>query len=216
MAYNAWSVVFGEQPTAAKWNQLGTNDAGFRDGTNIQDDAIDSRHITDGAIDFVHLGTDIAGFQLLADVTLGAGSDTLSSGTFTARKFLKFFAEMIPSGSVTTQLRLNNDSGNNYGFRYTIDNGVGSGSDATNNVGNFSGSGTQNHVVTGEIFNNATGRPKMGRATVLDNNGATRPNYVEFYFGWNNTSAQITRIDFINTNTGDIATGSRIVVMGRD
>ncbi len=35
MAYSAWSVVFGEQPSAAKWNILGTNDAGFYDGTNL-------------------------------------------------------------------------------------------------------------------------------------------------------------------------------------
>lgn len=35
MAYVAWSVVFGEQPSAAKWNILGTNDASFNDGTGI-------------------------------------------------------------------------------------------------------------------------------------------------------------------------------------
>lgn len=29
MAYTAWSVVYGEQPSAAKWNILGTNDAHF-------------------------------------------------------------------------------------------------------------------------------------------------------------------------------------------
>lgn len=29
MVYTAWSVVFGEQPSASKWNQLGTNDAHF-------------------------------------------------------------------------------------------------------------------------------------------------------------------------------------------
>lgn len=29
MAYQSWSVVFGEQPSAAKWNILGTNDASF-------------------------------------------------------------------------------------------------------------------------------------------------------------------------------------------
>lgn len=29
MAYASWSVVFGEQPSAAKWNILGTNDADF-------------------------------------------------------------------------------------------------------------------------------------------------------------------------------------------
>ena len=44
MSYTEWSVVYGEQPTAAKWNQLGSNDAGFRDGTNIDDDVILARH----------------------------------------------------------------------------------------------------------------------------------------------------------------------------
>lgn len=38
MAYSAWSVVFGEQVSAAKWNILGTNDASFNtyigSGTN--------------------------------------------------------------------------------------------------------------------------------------------------------------------------------------
>lgn len=29
MGYTSWSVVFGEQPSAAKWNLLGTNDAYF-------------------------------------------------------------------------------------------------------------------------------------------------------------------------------------------
>lgn len=47
MAYTAWSVVFGEQPTAAKWNQLGANDAGFKDGTNIDNLAILTRHLAD-------------------------------------------------------------------------------------------------------------------------------------------------------------------------
>jgi hypothetical protein len=35
MGYASWSVVFGEQPSAAKWNILGTNDSSFNDGTGI-------------------------------------------------------------------------------------------------------------------------------------------------------------------------------------
>lgn len=50
MAYQSWSVVFGEQPSASKWNILGTNDAGFNDGTAIADDAIINRHIGNDAI----------------------------------------------------------------------------------------------------------------------------------------------------------------------
>jgi hypothetical protein len=40
MAYTSWSVVFGEQPSAAKWNQLGSNDASFNDGTGLNTGAV--------------------------------------------------------------------------------------------------------------------------------------------------------------------------------
>jgi hypothetical protein len=40
MTYASWSVVFGEQPSASKWNILGSNDAEFngliqRNGTGL-------------------------------------------------------------------------------------------------------------------------------------------------------------------------------------
>lgn len=35
MAYSSWSVVYGEVPSAAKWNILGANDASFNDGTGL-------------------------------------------------------------------------------------------------------------------------------------------------------------------------------------
>lgn len=47
MSYSAWSVVFGEQPSAAKWNILGSNDSSFNDGTGIANGAIKAlTHIT--------------------------------------------------------------------------------------------------------------------------------------------------------------------------
>jgi hypothetical protein len=48
MAYASWSVVFGEQPSAAKWNILGTNDASFNDGTGIGNAAIKPVHLATG------------------------------------------------------------------------------------------------------------------------------------------------------------------------
>jgi len=49
MAYTAFSVVFGEQPTAAKWNTLGANDASFNDGTGIDNGKILPNHLFSGA-----------------------------------------------------------------------------------------------------------------------------------------------------------------------
>lgn len=48
MAYAAWSVVFGEQPSAAKWNILGANDASFNDGTGIAASAITPEKLLTG------------------------------------------------------------------------------------------------------------------------------------------------------------------------
>jgi len=43
MAYTPWSVVYGEQPSAAKWNILGTNDASFNDGTGLNTGSVQQR-----------------------------------------------------------------------------------------------------------------------------------------------------------------------------
>lgn len=69
MAYTAWSVVYGEQPTAAKWNQLGENDAGFKDGTNIDNDAITAAHVS--GIDRSNLSTDSNPYKFSAYCSTG-------------------------------------------------------------------------------------------------------------------------------------------------
>lgn len=72
MAYTAWSVVFGEQPSAAKWNILGTNDAGFKDGSNIDPSAITPEKLLTGT------GTSwpfsLATTPTLTNITIGNGT----------------------------------------------------------------------------------------------------------------------------------------------
>lgn len=48
--YVTWSVVFGEQPTATKWNELGTNDASFNNGNGFNDSILIERHFADSAV----------------------------------------------------------------------------------------------------------------------------------------------------------------------
>ena len=80
MAYTAWSVVFGEQPTAAKWNQLGQNDAGFKDGTNFDNTIIKRQHM-----DFSTFLFRSANVQNITTFTAGnfSGTSTRSSQSFT-------------------------------------------------------------------------------------------------------------------------------------
>jgi hypothetical protein len=76
MAYTAWSVVFGEQPTAAKWNQLGANDAGFKDGTNIDNNAIINRHIAEGVVALEKLNTTV-GFYATTTQSIATGTQVV-------------------------------------------------------------------------------------------------------------------------------------------
>lgn len=52
--YAAWSVVAGEQPTTAKWNILGTNDAAFNTGQGLNDGAIVARHLSASALGLIY------------------------------------------------------------------------------------------------------------------------------------------------------------------
>lgn len=215
MAYSADTFVADEQPTTEKWNKLWSNDASFNDGTGIGDDTIDSRHYVAGSVDYEHVGPDLAAYQVLADVTLGGASDSLSSGTFTAKKFLLIWAYVINSGALSMSLRFNNDSGSNYAYSYisSAGNGTSISQTAVQAV-----SGTGNFACIAEVPGNLTSSHKLGfwRTILAAASAGTAPTNYHFPFVWNNTSSQITRVDLLNSGAGDMASGSRLVVYGRD
>jgi len=125
MAYQAWSVVYGEQPTASKWNILGTNDAGFNDGSAIGDDAIITRHIADDQILPAQLTDEARWWEELGRTTLGSAGDTITLSGLTAKKYLMIIFNAVASGgTLDTTLRFNNDSGANYAQQHAIDFGA--------------------------------------------------------------------------------------------
>lgn len=215
MAYTAWSVVYGEQPTAAKWNQLGANDAGFKDGTHIDDDAIIARHIANNAVSNAQMATDTFLWEKLADVTLGSAGDSLASGTFTSKKHLRFLVSIINSGALSVGLRFNGDSGNNYAMAYMSDAGSGN-SVSQSSIAAVSGTG--NYSGIGEVSHNNSGNQKLGflQGILAGASAGTAPVNFHFKYVWNNTSSQITSIAMINMGAGDFAAGSRITVLGHD
>lgn len=48
--YTVITFVANEQPTTAKWNLIGSNDASFNNGNGFEDDIIINRHIADLAV----------------------------------------------------------------------------------------------------------------------------------------------------------------------
>ena len=68
MAYQAISFTYGEIPSAAKWNILGTNDASFNDGTGIANGVITSEHLN---------ATIACRVYRAAALTVGGGEESL-------------------------------------------------------------------------------------------------------------------------------------------
>jgi len=63
--YAIWSVVADEQPTAAKWNILGSNDASFNNGNGLEDSVILNRQVAAGFV----VQADQANFSAVATGT---------------------------------------------------------------------------------------------------------------------------------------------------
>lgn len=94
MAYASWSVVFGEQPSAAKWNILGTNDASFNDGSGIQPTTAITA--ASGALDLRGSGTNGVALQLR---TQNDNSDSITSATTTGVKIQTGWAQIEGNGT---------------------------------------------------------------------------------------------------------------------
>lgn len=75
MAYASWSVIVGEQPTAAKWNILGTNDASFNDGTGFGTRVIPSTAYADNSVASRSLNISSGIARLSADTGFVAATD---------------------------------------------------------------------------------------------------------------------------------------------
>lgn len=188
------------------------------DGVLLKDSKINGSYITDDTItdsilDFPRWWHEIA------RTTLGSASDTISVTGIPARKYLKFILSYTGSGGTTLPtLRFNNDSSALYANRQSASGGA----DATavSQTG-FIMSGAESNISFYAEFEglNVATQEKVftGRVTKTAVSGAgTAPLRTEDVVKWANTSAQINRIDAINSGAGDFATGSELIVLGHN
>ena len=157
-------------------------------------------------------------WEELASVNASGSSTNLSSGTITAKKYLwiQCYSEGTSGDILTT---FNNDSGSNYGRRYSIDGA----SDATS-VSQASIANMHNAGLAGDdafsnwfIINNSANEKFCTGHSVQNGaaGAATVPLRVEFVGKWANTSSQITEIDF-DSQSGNFGSNSIIKVWGSD
>jgi hypothetical protein len=155
-------------------------------------------------------------WEELASVDLSGGvSDNLSSGTFTAKKYLwvQCFLQK-DTNTIDTNITFNNDTGSNYARRKSSNGG----SDATSINQNWfaTGGDDANSFHNYFIINNASNEKLLTGVKVdASATGAgTAPERSEYVVKWANTSNQITEIDFDNAGAGNFGTKSLIKVWG--
>jgi hypothetical protein len=151
----------------------------------------------------------------LASVELGSAGDQLSTGSFSAKKYL--WCQVFTKNSSTTNAKFtfNNDTGNNYAYRHNLNGSEGtSTSQPQFQINAANGSAFYNMFI---INNSANEKLVIGHTVDQNTAGAgTAPDRLESVAKWANTSSQITEIDVDNTSAGSFDTGSIIKVWGAD
>lgn len=202
---------------------------------------VDSGNIVVGAIDTAHVGDlqitepkiandavprrvidwdDGIWWEELGRTTLGANGDTITVSGLTAKKYLKIIYSAIPQASAGTIggiLRFNNDSGNNYADRQSI-NGAGDTTNTSTSSILFRGATLETPQFAVADVVNIQNQAKLVsfQAIAQDGNAGTAPDRVEGGGKWVNTSNQITRVDVLNNGTGNFGVGSQVIVLGHD
>lgn len=182
--------------------------------------AIDGAKLASGTVTStqINFGGSGAGvwWQEIGRTTLSVAGDTISVTPIASRKYLRVIVISIGTGNVTPVLRFNNDSGSNYSYRYSANNAADTTATSTTSI--FAGGDANaNSFMVFNIFDaSAQAKAVYGLLSITFNSAATAPAHVEVAGNWQNTSGVISRVDVINTNTGDFSIGSEVVVLGHD
>lgn len=216
MAYQSWSVVFGEQPSAAKWNILGSNDASFNDGSGFANDIVKSKHI-----DWADTGSGDEGgiwWEEVGRTTLAIAGDVITVSAIPARKFLMVIGRFQDTGgTINGSLTVNGDTGTNYAYRTSGNGGADSTtvSNASIGIAAVTVACPWHCLIT---INNISGDEKtmISHTSHAGTAGAgNAPSRSEVAAKWV-TGTQISSMTITNSGTGDYAIGSELIVLGHD
>ena len=152
-------------------------------------------------------------WEELANVN-GSGSNTLSSGTITAKKYLWLQFYLDPSASYTPKVNFNGDGGSNYTNRYSMNGGTYASDGAESGYYSGFGGGAPQFSNMFIMNNSADEKLAINQMVYQDTAGAgNAPQRVDSVGKWTNTSSQITSID-ITGGSATLSTSSFMKVWG--
>tara|TARA_R110002126_G_scaffold162965_1_gene310862 strand:+ start:449 stop:1522 length:1074 start_codon:yes stop_codon:yes gene_type:complete len=152
-------------------------------------------------------------WEELASVNASGSSSNLSTGTFTAKKYLWIQYYVETTSTVYSINRFNNDTTATYAWRNSS-NGGGDSTTASDTAFYPAVSAANGHFCNMFIVNNSANEKLVISHTVSQNTaGATAPQRREGTTKWANTSSQITEMD-IDASTGNWGANSIVKVWG--
>lgn len=189
--------------------------------SNVTTAKIAADAVTATKIDWASTGADGGiWWEELGRTTLSGAGDTISVTSLPTRKYIMVIWKTLATGGTTNGIvRFNNDSGNNYANRTSTDGGADSTAGSGSSI--FAGdTGTAAVPKFGYFhFENTAAQEKIVTGIIGSGNtagAANVPNRREFTSKWANTTDAVSRIDMINSGTGDYAIGSEVIVLGHN
>jgi hypothetical protein len=163
----------------------------------------------------------VGGWVEVGRTTLGSAGTTIDVSGLADKRYYMVLHNSISTGNVTSSVRLNGDSGNNYAWRYNDNGTVPDPTPITNN--NAMNAGDRNPPTGGDAWAvsylaNKSGKEKLMYSTGLQRNTAgsgTAPTRGETASKWTGTDV-IDQITSVNQESGNWSSDSEMVVLGWD
>lgn len=149
--------------------------------------------------------------------TLSGTADSISVTPIATRKYLMILATTLNSGSIGQTIQFNGDSAANYAARNSRNGAAESTATSTSTIFLAGNASSNLYSVTYVINVAAQEKQFYTSASEVGTAGAANlPVRQETSGKWANTSNAITRVDIINTSTGDYLSGSEVIVLGHN
>lgn len=156
-------------------------------------------------------------WEELGRTTLGVAGDTISVTGLAQRKHLRIIFTAKGTGLINQLARFNNDSGNNYSSNYSVNSAGSSAFTSASSLSITNGDTSSRYLTTIDVVNTTSLEKLVAIQSAFSAAGAgSAVGMVDIRGKWANTAAPISRVDFINTNTGDFDAGAELVVLGHD
>lgn len=165
-------------------------------------------------------GGDIAGWKELGRTTLGSAADTITVSSLEDKRYYMILTDALDNGSaINCAFRYNNDSGNNYSNRHSLNSGADSTGTSQNALLNHYWVENASNRFGIDYISNISSNEKLTISHTVYESAAgagNAPQRSEQTSKWTNTSNAINRVDALNSGAGDFNTGSEVVVLGWD